>query len=86
MRKRRLRSEMSVDDAVKAIEAFSKTVVRFTETSDAGVFTHRHGGKPAFSGQHLNIQIMVDGNFGAAGDFFEALRVLGEHKLPRVAK
>jgi hypothetical protein len=74
---------MTVDEALNAVTEFSKTVVRFTETSDPGMFDHGYSDRPAFSDQHLNIQIMVEGNFGAACDFFEAIRVLGEHQLPK---
>lgn len=33
---------------------------------------------------HLNVQFMVRGSFGVAGDVFEAVRVLNGYKLPRV--
>ncbi len=74
---RRKRSEMTKQQAVNAVAKFSKTIHRWLESSDLSAF-----GVPNQIGYH-SVQIMAPGSFGLADDFFEALRVLGGHKLPR---
>lgn len=78
-RMRRKRSEMSVDDAVKACRVFSKSISRFAEIAhcvDGCLFGETPDGQ-------IDVLFRLRGNFGVADEFFEAMRVLGEHKLPR---
>ena len=84
--KRRERSELSRADCLLVLEHFSKSVVRFAETSDPGPFANpRSDDAPAMErgGGHINVSFMVKGSFGCASDLFEAIRVLHGWKLPR---
>lgn len=84
--KRRKRSELSRAECLLVLEDFSRSVVRFAETSDPGPFTHPNSaGAPAMGhGRgYISVNFMVKGNYGCASDLFEAVRVLHGWKLPR---
>jgi len=83
---KRRRSEFSKEDCFGAVEAFSKRVVRMASTSDAGMFRFESSGAPPMGEGHINVQIMINGEFGDQSDFFEALRVLSGAVLPRKSK
>jgi hypothetical protein len=78
--KPRKRSIYNRADCLVALEAFSRLVQRFGETSDPSMF--RDGENTLPTGK-INVQFQVEGNYGVAGDLFEAIRVLAGHKLPR---
>ena len=73
---RRKRSEFTKKRAVAEVSTFAKRIERWCETSGSGAMRPHDG---------LDVVIRVGGvpAFGFADNFFEALRVLGGHKLPR---
>lgn len=80
---RRKRSNLTNEQARQVACDFLKRVIRFGETSDPSMFSGPNSeGKPAMGLDQINVQLMVNGQFGVASDFFEAIRVLGGHKLP----
>ena len=85
---RRKRSEMSIEDCINAIKKFSKKIEKFCETSDGSSFSHRvtRNGMSFMPDGQINVMFAVKGRYGVGDDLFEALRVLGEHKLPRQNK
>lgn len=81
--KRRKRADMTLNEAHRVMVNFSKAVVRFAETSEAGPFTCEGStGKPAMGRGYINGCFMLKGGFGAFDDVFMAVRVLGGHMLP----
>lgn len=84
---RRKRSELSRQDCLGAVERFAQHVCRFGTTSDASMFSvHNSSGDAPMTRDQINVQILVQGSFGVADEFFEALRVLAGFKLPRKTK
>lgn len=82
--KRRKRSKLSRDDCLLVLEYFAKKVKRFAITSDGSTFGRVNGhGVSVLPGGQLNVMLCVEGDYGVADDLFEAIRVLGGHKLPR---
>lgn len=75
---RRKRSNITKAQAVYIVETFAMRIERFCETTASRAMDN-------FDGQHLDVVLRVNGcpAFGFADNFFEALRVLGRHKLPR---
>jgi hypothetical protein len=74
--KRRKRSHMTEADCLESLRCFSGRVER--------MLTGSHGIEPhtfAPDGQ-VTVAFSVCGSFGVADDLFEAVRVLGGHKLP----
>lgn len=69
---------MTRANCLKALEAFSKRVYRFAETSEVPTFGETPKG-------NVCVVLSVEGRFGVADDLFEAIRVLGGFKLPRTA-
>lgn len=82
LRKRRKRSEMTVEEARQAFVDFAKAVERFGETSDASMFSN---GELNFETGHINVQFLASGNFGVAEKVFEAIRIFKGVKLPAKA-
>jgi membrane protease subunit (stomatin/prohibitin family) len=82
---RRKRSDMTINDCIKAISTFAKKVEKFMETSDGSTFSHRvkRNNMVFMPDGQINVAFAVKGKYGVAEDLFEALRVLGEHKLPK---
>ena len=83
MTKRRKRSHLTEAQAIDAIKSFFNLVERQGETSEASMFSK--GGFVLPLGK-INVQFLVKGNFGVAGDFFEAMNVLSERKFPDPSK
>jgi hypothetical protein len=69
-------SQMSHRQAVAAVANFAERVHRWGETSSVPLFD-------PLPQENLAIVISVEGGFGVADDFFEAMRVLGGYKKPR---
>lgn len=69
---------MTEADAKQVFSQFSKLITRFAETSEPSSFRK-------IEKDELNVMLVVKGNFGVATDLFEAIRVLGGHKLPKKA-
>lgn len=85
-KKRRERSELSEEDCMAVFRWIAPKIYRFCETSDPSSFTHPNssGMRAMTHGSgYVNVQLMVEGSFGTADDFFEAIRVLAGFKLPR---
>ena len=81
--KRRKRSELTKADCLLVFEFFAKRVKRFAETTDGGMFgTHNQHGISVLPRGQINVMFAVEGGFGISDDLFEAIRVLGGHKLP----
>lgn len=74
---RRKRSEMNEAECVSAVKEFAKRIDRMVDSS-AGVDGHSSFAPDG----HITALISVKGNFGSNDDFWEAMRVFGEHKLP----
>ena len=75
--RRRKRSKMSRSDCISALVDFARRVQRQGETSGGGMFSD-------FAPKGcLTVHFEVSGEFGSNDKVFEAVRVLGEHKLPR---
>lgn len=74
--KRRKRSHMTEADCLEAFREFSKRVQRMAEGS-FGLYDGEFA--PA---DQLGVRFLVSGNFGVGSPLFEAIRVLGGHKLP----
>ena len=75
--KRRKRSHMTEADCLEAMRLFSKRVNR--------MLTGSHGIEPGYTPApdgEVTVGFSVSGSFGVADDLFEAVRVLGGHKLP----
>ena len=75
--KRRKRSHLTEKDCHKAVADFARRIDRMADTS-AGMDGHRSFAPGGF----ITAQMSVKGNFGSNEDFWEAMRVLGGHKLP----
>ena len=79
-RGRRKRSNLTTQQAQEKVAAFSQLVLGFVATSDVSNFLRAnilHG-----DSSRLCVSLLINGNFETASDFFEAIRVLGEFKLP----
>lgn len=68
---------MSREDCLHALETFGKRLYRFAETSDPGALDPLPQG-------NICVHLSVEGSFGVADDLFEAIRVMGGFKLPRI--
>lgn len=79
--KRRKRSDMTEADCLEAMREFSGRVNRFMETSSPRPFEF----ECAPDGT-IVVAFQVRGGFGVADPIFEAIRVLGGHKLPAKEK
>ena len=77
---RRKRSQMTEQDCFDAFRKFSKRVDR--------MLTGSHGIEPHTQSpmNQVTISFSVDGDFGVGEDLFEAVRVMGGHKLPAHSK
>lgn len=75
--KRRKRSEMTMDKAIKAVAEFAANIKRWKESSEDFDYNI-----PNPNLNEIVIKILIDGKFGVAEDFFEGMRVLGGMKLP----
>ena len=75
---RRKRSELTHGEAVKAVEEWAGDIQRMLNTSEKfdGV------GEAERDLSLLTYKFQVRGKFTTHQDFFEAIRVLGGHKLP----
>ena len=72
-----MRSEMTKDDAVKAVSEFAGRVLCWEISSEH----FDHSGLRA-DPDKVVIEMMIEGRFHSADAFFEGMRVLGGHKLP----
>ena len=74
--RRRKRSHMTERDCLEALANFSKRVDR--------MLTGSHGIEPNTYAPEGKVSVCfeVRGGFGIGDDLFEAIRVLGGHKLP----
>ena len=74
--KRRKRSHMTEADCLAALASFAPKVER--------MLTGTHGVEPStFAPEgEVTVAFSVKGSFGVADDLFEAISVLGGHKLP----
>lgn len=78
--KRRKRSYMTEADCTEALREFSKVVDRMMETSQG------FAGEAFAPKGSITVQFQIRGSFGTSINLFEAIRVLGGHKLPAKLK
>jgi hypothetical protein len=75
-KKRRVRSEMTIQESQRAISSFFDSVERISESNSIDCVNFAPNGK-------LYLTFLFNGTYGAPNDFIEALRVMSSHKLPR---
>lgn len=73
---RRKRSHMTEADCLEALRVFAGKVERMVEGSMGC------GGDHLCPSGSISVQFQLKGGFGVGGPIFEAIRVLGGHKLP----
>ena len=74
---RRKRSYMTEEDCIEAVREFAKRIDHMLESSE-GI----DGSGSYAPVDRITAKISVKGGFNSNARFFEAMRVLGEHKLP----
>lgn len=75
---RRKRSELTEAGCFAAVRRTAKSIDRMASTSQGMDGPHSYA-----ADGYITLMIAAKGGFGTHEDFWEALRVLGEFKLPR---